>query len=192
MSLQAILAFLLLAPLASAQESAWEAKLEKAFQGGKVVLDLSVGGYKILPCSEAGKIRVRWATQHPEQMEDAKVQVTVEGGEARIRTRGPRNDFRVEIELPARTDLEARLSIGELVVKGIEGNKDLRCRIGEIQVEVPNPQTYGHVDASVKIGELSAQPFGTSKDGFFRSFCWEGRGAYNLEAKVGIGEVKFK
>lgn len=192
MRLQALLAFLLLAPLAQAQERSWEARLDNPFSGGKVALDLSAGGYRILPCAEAGKIRVRWATRRPEEMKKAKVQITVEDGVAHIRTRGPRNDFRVEIELPARTDLEARLSVGELAVKGIEGHKELRCRIGEIQVEVPDPGAYGHVDASVKIGELSARPFGASKDGFFRSFCWEGKGAYRLEARVGIGEVQLR
>jgi len=190
----ALFSLLMVLPsLVHAQDRSWEAKLEQSFKaGGKVTLDLSAGGYRILPCGEEGRIRVRWSTKRADQMSDARVQVTVEGGEAHLRARGPKEDFRVEIEVPRRSDLQARLSVGELSVKGIEGHKELRCRIGEIQVEVPDAQAYGHVDASVKIGELSARPFGASKEGFFRSFCWDGKGSYRLEAKVGIGEVKFE
>lgn len=182
----------LVCSLAQAGDRAWEATQEQAFPaGGKVVLDLSAGGYRILPCAEDGKIRVRWATKRPDQMPDARVRITVEGGEARIQASGPKDDFRVEIELPVRSDLCARLSVGELSVKGIEGHKDLRCRIGEIDVEVPQPEAYASVDAAVKLGELNARPFGESKDGFFRTFCWEGKGTYRMDARVGIGEVTF-
>ena len=186
------LALLVLSPLAFAQDRSWEAKLDTEFRGGKVVLDLSAGGYKILPTAADGKIRVRWATKHVDQMKDAQVRVVVEGGEAHIRTRAPREDFRVEIEVPARVNLEARLSVGELSIKGIEGDKDLRCRIGEIHVAVPDPQAYGHVDARVKIGEIGGRPFGESKEGFFRTFCWEGKGSFRIDARVGIGEVRFE
>lgn len=183
----------LLCTLAQAGDRAWAAKQELAFPaGGKVVMDLSAGGYRIVPCAEEGKIRVRWATKRADQMPDARVQVSVEGGEAHIRTRGPKDDFQVEIEVPVRSDLCARLSVGELSIKGIEGHKDLRCRIGEIQVEVPQPEAYRSVDAAVKLGELDARPFGASHDGFFRTFCWEGKGAFRMEARVGIGEVQFR
>lgn len=186
------LALLACCPFAFAQDRAWQAKLDQEFRGGKVVLDLSAGGYTIRPNSEDGKIRVRWATKHARQMEDAHIKVTVQGGEAHIRTRGPKDDFRVEIDVPARVDMQARLSVGELSIQGIEGSKDLRCRIGEIRVAVPDPQAYGHVDAKVKIGEIGGRPFGAFKEGFFRSFCWEGKGPHRIDASVGIGEVKFE
>ena len=192
MKLLTTLALLVFSPLAFAQDRSWEAKLDTEFRGGKVVLNLSAGGYKILPTSAEGKIRVRWATKRADQMEDAQVKVTVKDGEAYIRTRGPKDDFRVEIEVPVRSSLRARLSVGELSIQGIEGDKDLRCRIGEIHVAVPDPQAYGHVDARVKIGAIGGRPFGGSKDGFFRSFCWEGEGSFQMDARVGIGAVRFK
>jgi len=154
--------------------------------GGRVKMDLSAGEYVIRGSSPDGKIHLRWKAE-----DDARVRIHMDakGGDARIHTDGPRNHFRVEIDLPPRIDMKVRLSVGELSIKGIEGNKDIRCRVGDLLIEVGDEKEYRQVEASVKIGDI--QGFGRGHSGFFRSLDFTGSGTYDLIARLGIGDIRF-
>lgn len=184
--------FLTAASLAFGQARAWEESTERAFAaGGQAVLRLSAGGYKVV-AGEEGKVKVRWSTKKAHQMPDARVTVEVKGTEVFIKTRGPKDDFRVVVELPRRTHLDARLSVGELAVSDLEGHKELDLNIGELRVDVPDIAQYRSADASVRIGDLSAKPFKCHEDGFFNRLRWTGSGPYILSARVGIGDITFR
>jgi len=149
-------------------------------------MDLGAGGYKLRGVSTDGKIHVRW---HADDADEVRVSLDVKGTEARLRTRGPHHHFEVEIDLPSRTDLKVSLSAGELDIRGLEGDKDLRCHAGDIKVVVGSFADYRHADASVKIGDL--QGFGETHSGFFRSLEWSGPGKYELHATLGAGELRI-
>jgi hypothetical protein len=165
-------------------------RIERPFAaGGKVRLDLSAGSYRI-EGRQADAIVVRWATRHAGQKVHAKVEPR--GKEAFIEIDGPRNDFRVDIELPSVSDLDLELSAGELTIREITGSKEVSVWAGEIAIDVGDSAKYRHVDASVRFGEINARPFNVSKEGIFRSFKWDGQGGYNLRARLFAGELTLR
>jgi hypothetical protein len=175
-----------------AQRSGPAQSIERNFApGGTVKMDLAAGEYVIRPGASADKVNVRWRTDKPEKAEHVRVTVEVEGSECRIVARGPRNSFHVEVELPSRADLHVHLSAGDINVRGIEGNKNIECRAGDITVDIGRADDYGPVDASVRIGDFEAPPLGASKGGFARKFKWQGPGKYALHAHVGVGSLSF-
>jgi hypothetical protein len=117
--------------------------------------------------------------------------VTISGAVATVRTTGPRNNFRVEIDVPQRVDLDVELSAGDLTVRGIEGNKTLSMWAGDVTIDVGDPGQYRRVDATVRAGEISASPFGRSTGGLFRSLHWKGPGNYILDARLTAGDLKL-
>ena len=167
-------------------------RVERAFvSGGTVDLELAAGEYTI-SASPDDRIRVQWQTNRPEDMDNVDVDVDIKGSHARIQTDGPlRDGMTVRIELPRRTHIVARLSAGELRLSGIEGSKDVEARAGELTIATGGPQHYRRVDASVRIGELSATPFKVDTGGFFRSFTWSGTGQYELQAHLTVGELRL-
>ncbi len=169
----------------------FSASLERGFTpGGMVRLDLSAGEYRVRK-GDDNRVRLVWHTRTPGQMDEVRVRADVRGSEASIWTSGPRRSFRVEIELPGRSDLFVRMTAGALRIAGIEGNKDVRLRAGELHVEVADADRYGHVDASVTAGDLFARMFGVSTGGLWRSFRHEGRGPYTLRARLWAGDLRL-
>lgn len=151
-------------------------------QGSTLRMKLSAGGYRIRAGSTQDRIRVSWDRT-------AEVEFTGTGAEARLRVKGPRNNFRVEIEVPARLNLDIDMSVGEVDIAGIQGDKHIDLNIGEVRVQVPDTGAYKHVEAALKIGEIHARPFNVVREGFFRNFEWTGTGTHTLEVRLGIGEV---
>lgn len=102
---------------------------------------------------------------------------------------GPQNDVHVTIEEPRACALEVRMSAGDLTVEGITGDKDLELYAGDLIIDVGDPKTYAHVDASVLAGDIEAKPFGESHGGLFRSFEKTGAGTGRLHARVLAGDL---
>jgi hypothetical protein len=164
-------------------------RIERPFAaGGKVRLNLSAGSYRI-EGRQADTIVVRWTTEHAGQKVDARVEP--HDKDAYVYIDGPRNNFRVDIELPAVSDLDLDLSAGELAIREITGSKNVSAWAGEISIEVGDSAKYRRVDASVRFGEIDARPFNVTKGGIFRSFKWDGQGGYNLRARLFAGELKL-
>jgi hypothetical protein len=169
--------------------------VERSFApGGTVQLDLSAGDYRLTSGTD-NRVRVGWHTLTAEQLAESKVSVTVRGKEAEILTSGPRgpgrSDFRVEIELPRRSDLRLRMTAGDLSIAGIDGHKDVKLRAGDLTIEVDDPTAYGLVDAWVTAGDITARPFGFSTGGLFRKFAHTGPGRYELRASLWAGDLKL-
>ena len=158
--------------------------------GGLVTMHLSAGEYNV----EAGRdneIHVRWDTRNAGDLSRVKVSVQTTATDAMIKTDGPHNGFRVTIELPARSDLDTRLSAGELRIGGIEGSKRVRCWAGDLEIDVGRADDYGDVRASVIAGEIAASAFHVNKDGLFRSFETKGPGTYSLDARLTAGSMRL-
>ena len=165
--------------------------VEKAFaKGGRIRFDLSAGDYNIRG-RMIDAVKVQWHTRDVRDMRSVRADVTVSGAVATVRTNGPRNNFRVEIEVPQRVDLDVELSAGDLTVRGVEGNKTLSMWAGDVTIDVGDPGQYRRVDATVRAGEISASPFGRSTGGLFRSLHWKGPGSYILDARLTAGDLKL-
>jgi hypothetical protein len=165
--------------------------LERPFAAsGRIKMNLSAGEYRISGSPDA-KIRVLWSVRDPEQLAKVKARVDVHGQDATVSTDGPRNNFKVAIQVPARADLHVRLTAGELTVEDIQGNKDVELHAGEVDIDVGRAEDYHHVDAAVWAGEIKATPYHVSKEGLFRSFDWSGKGPYRLHAHLKAGELRL-
>ena len=176
----------------AAQDAKRNDQVERAFKpGGRIVMDLSAGGYTIRGGS-ADSIKVRWSTRDPRDMSSVRTDVVVAGSEATVRTRGPKNNFKVDIDVPALADVLIDLSAGEVDMKGVEGNKNISMWAGEVRMDVGDAQLYKLVDVTVRAGEINARPFGGAKGGLFRSYRWDGPGKYSIIAKLAAGEVNLR
>jgi hypothetical protein len=171
-----------------AQENPNEGRAEEKFRsGGLIRIHLSSGGYTIR-AADSDSIVVSF-----EQPRTVKVGIKTGDSGADVFVRDtPHGNFHAKIEVPRRSDLWVRLSAGELKIEGVEGNKDVEAAAGDVYVEVPHPDEYGHRDASVTAGDLNASAFEISKGGLFRSFHQEHYGKYRLHAHVGAGNLTLR
>lgn len=180
------LAVLLLAPLGAQAKT-----IERQFvSGGTVQLDLSAGDYDIV-ASPDNRIRIT-LTDRGKDNPDAYVDIDIKGSTASIETDGPMTDgLDVRIELPRLTNIVLKLSAGDLKVAGVEGSKDVSAGAGDVSIAVGPRDQYRHVNASIRIGDLNAEPFNVRKEGLFRSFEWSGNGKYDLRAHLTVGDLKL-
>ena len=105
---------------------------------------------------------------------------------------GPSNEVTITVQVPRNSSLSVRIMAGDVEVKDITGNKDVKLGAGNLTLEVGNAADYSHVEASVTTGSIEADPFGESRGGLFRSFEKFGKGKYKLEAHVGAGDLTLK
>ena len=190
-ALAALLLTFVAAPRAADDDVRYSDSLERAFApAGIVRLDLSAGDYRIRRGDDE-RIRVTWYTRSAERLNQVWVKATVKDKTAAISTSGVRGRARFEIELPRRSDLHLRMTAGDLSIAGIEGNKDVFLRAGDLDIEVPEPDQYRQVRASLVAGDLTARPFGFTTGGLFRSFDHSGPGRYNLRVRLWAGDLRL-
>ncbi len=185
----------LLVPLAAlhAQSNSYEKVVQQPFaSGGTIRLHLEAGGYTIRAAS-SDNIVVTYPPNRNGESSGVKVEIKPTASRADVYVRNtPRNNFSATIEVPRHSNLWARLSAGELSIEDIEGDKDVELWAGQINIDVPHPDVYGHRDASVLAGSLEASAFNISKGGLFRSFRQEGPGKYRFHAHVTSGEIDVR
>jgi hypothetical protein len=159
----------------------------------KLSLDLRSGDYKVVG-STAEKVSVRTTGDRAEKGREVSLTFKHMNNHAELRmTGGPINNGpSILIEIPKASNLTVRLPFGDLNIEGVSGDKDVEMHAGDLNIEVGNPADYAHVDASVNAGDLSAGPFGETKDGLFRSFEKSGPGRYRLHAHVGAGDLNLR
>jgi hypothetical protein len=181
---------LLITGLGHAQTQGPEASVQHKFaSGGTIRLHLESGGYTISPI-DSDNIVVTCRTHSESSLKQVKVAIKPSGSTADVVIADtPNGNFNAVIEVPRQANLWVRLSAGDLVVEGVEGDKDLEVRAGHMQVDIPHPEEYGHCDASVLAGGLNASAFDVAKGGLFRSFEHQGPGKYRLHAHVTTGAI---
>ena len=185
---------LLLVSIVAAQTTPVEDFMQRPFSAGKkVYLKLASGDYSIR-AGRDDRILVRWVIKKPSHRDalmDQKVKIETFAASANVRTDDIGRDARFVIEIPSQSDVYLRMHAGDVEVKGIEGNKDIRMTAGDLEIDV-NPASYSNVDASVTFGDLDARPMRVSKGGMWRSFEWQGSGKYSLRAKLFAGDLTLR
>jgi hypothetical protein len=185
------LALLLLTPcMAAGPGTPNEPQAKQPFApGGYIRLHLSPGGYTITN-ADADAIQVTYTTPHSDELKKVKVKIQANASSADVSVSDtPHNNFQATIEIPSRSNLHVRMFAGEVVIEGIEGDKDVEVSAGRIEIKIPHPEEYGRRDASVHAGSIEASAFNISKGGLFRSFTQKGSGKYRLHAHVATGEI---
>ena len=170
----------------------YERVVQQSFaSGGTVRLHLEAGGYTIKAAS-SDNIVVTYSA-NSDDLSRVRVEIKPMASRVDVYVRNtPHNNFNATIEIPRHSNLWARLSAGELSIEDVEGDKDIELWAGQINVDVPHPDAYGHRDASVVAGSLEAGAFNISKGGLFRSFRQEGAGKYRFHAHVTTGEIDVR
>ena len=165
--------------------------VERAFpEGGKVALQLASGDYTVR-AGASDRIVVRWTPDRHARIKDVhdlRVSVRVTGSTGTIVTSGETDHMDFVIELPARSDVHLRMRAGEITLQGIDGHKDIRMTAGELKVGVRR-ETLASAHASVTFGDLDARALGISKSGIKRTLDWFGGGDYELDARLGAGDL---
>jgi hypothetical protein len=176
-------------PAQSTAETAPVVKLDKPFAAaGNIEMQLDGGDYTIKASADE-HVRVSFAGNKG----DAIAALDASGERAKLTIRDtPHNNFRAVVEVPATSDLTVHLSGGNLDVAAITGNKDIDSKAGNVVIATPNANDYGAVDAAVKVGDLSAGPFGESGSGLAPHLKWSGPGKYTLRANLGAGNLQLK
>ncbi|MBV9885347.1 MAG: hypothetical protein JO119_02260 [Acidobacteria bacterium] len=159
----------------------------------KLTLDLRSGDYHVVG-STAQKIAVRTTGDRAEKGRDISLTFKHKNSHAELKlTGGPTNNGpSIQIEVPKSSNLIVRLPFGDLSIDGVSGDKDVEMHAGDLNIEVGDPASYAHVDASVGAGDINAGPFGENKDGLFRSFEKSGPGHYRLHAHIGAGDLNLR
>jgi hypothetical protein len=175
---------------AAEPDAASAPQIRQAFaSGGYIRLQLSPGGYTITH-TDANEIQVTYQTSNPDEFKKVKVKIQTNASSADVSVSDtPHNNFHATIEIPSRSNIRVRLFAGEVVIEGVEGDKDVEVRAGRIEIKIPHPEEYGRRDASVHAGSIEASAFNVSKGGLFRSFTQKGTGKYRLHAHVATGEI---
>jgi len=164
---------------------------QKFSSGGSVRMHLEAGDYEIR-ASDADEIVVTCRSEDPEKLDHVRVELNASGGTAQLYIRNtPHNDFHVSIDVPRQSDLWVRLSAGNMRVGDIEGSKDIETNAGDLTIQVPHPEIYGHSDASVWAGDINAAAFAVNKSGLFRSFRQSGPGKYRLHVHLLAGDLNI-
>ena len=174
---------------ASAPDQPMAVKEDKPFaSGGSVELQLDGGNYEIHPAS-GDRIRISFGGNTG----TAIAELTTAGTHANVSIKNtPSNNFKASIEVPQTTDLILHLSGGNLEMGAITGNKDIDSKGGNVEIAVGDSKDYSSVDASVKLGNLDAGPFGKTDSGIGNHLAWSGNGKYTLHANLGAGNLELK
>jgi hypothetical protein len=157
--------------------------------GGELRMQIRSAGLKIVGSND-NKVRVNYTGKNVADTGKVKVSFTMKGsvGELRIGG-GSRNDFQIEVHVPANTNLYLRNPAGDLEISGVNGDKDISLHAGDIHINTGSPQEYADVDLSSRVGDINAGPFAASKSGFFRHFHQQGSGKYHLHVPMGAGDI---
>jgi hypothetical protein len=167
--------------------------VERSFPpGGVINMSLSAGGYRLTGVA-TNQIRVSWRTRRPSDERRVRVTIDVQGDRtAFVHTSGPKEGLHFDIEVPQKATLNVELSAGDLQIRGVEGSKDVSVWAGDVGIDVGDPAAYRRVNASVRFGDLDARPFKVEKGGIFRSFDWDGKGGYELRARLFAGDLQLR
>lgn len=164
-------------------------RVQKPFvAAGNIEMQLESGDYVVRAAPDEN-IRVSFGGNTGA----AVAELTIDGTRANLAIRDtPHNNFRATIEAPKMADLVIHLTAGNLEIAGIAGNKEIDSKAGNVEVSTPNPNDYGTVEGSVKVGNLNGGPFGDSGSGLSPHLKWSGPGKYQLRATLGAGNLDLK
>jgi hypothetical protein len=171
-------------------ERSYESALEP---GTHLRIDARSGDIDIVGSSEP-RLVVTCDVDHSRNPRSVQIQFTSSPNSADLRiSGGPRDRFRMRIQVPDHLNLTVRGTAGDLDLEGVTGDKDISLRAGDLTIQVGSPEDYARTEASVKAGDLRARAFGVNKGGLFRSFKHTNpNGKYRLEAHLIAGDLTLK
>ncbi len=191
------------AAVAAAQSPQIYVQEQPLAAGGTVVLTMNVGDVKILPATGSSRVRLEIHTTRSvdrQAMAGWVHRFEVAANRATLDLQMPKDrehcsdcygGIDVVLYVPERSDLKADLGVGDLTIRGVQGNKDVHTGVGDLRLAVGDPAEYGHVETQTRIGDVhDVLNQGSPSDGILghtEDFSLSGR--YHLRASTGIGDV---
>lgn len=175
-------------------------KVEPFATGRQVNLNLNVGDVNIQPVSGDRELRLVITPRHPvssARMQNWIGQFDVSGSQANIRLQLPKlASAHVELYVPASTALNVRAGVGNLVIDGIRGDKDVDLNVGNLVLKGMNREDYASAKLRTDVGNLSDNVFpgfSARRAGFVGRFEEaKGPGKFNIRAHVGTGNIELQ
>lgn len=157
--------------------------------GSHLRMHLRSGDFRIIGRDD-NRILVHFAGKNSENARSLTVRLeqSSDGKDLRV-SGGPKNELQVTVEIPRSTDLYVRMRGGDLDVKSVLGNKDIKLVGGDLTIDAGNPDDYAQVSASVRFGDVYAPAFGEPKGWIGGSVRETGPGKYRLTAHVFAGDL---
>lgn len=180
-------------PAAAATQGETRTETRAFAPGGSLRLTMRTGDVRIVR-GDTNQIRVRYTSEsrRSDFAERVTLRFDVRGKDATINFHMPTHgDVAVEVEVPAQTDLRVNLSVGDLTVRGVEGNKDLEVHVGDIEVERVTQASYRRLEASTHIGDITTAEYVRVRGWIGNSVKSAGTGAYRVHVHTGIGDIMF-
>jgi hypothetical protein len=198
---QAVLLCLVLVPLCAAHDfHDWKyeethSDTREFSPGGMLHVHLKVGDLHIRR-ADANKISLRYTVKsHNESnVKNSSVDFDVRGSDATVDFHAPTTsstEFDVELEVPANTNVDVHMKVGDLTVENVEGDKDLELGVGDIRI-IREPSTYRLVRASTGIGDVNSDGYGETSGWLGKTLKYNGEGKYELRAHVGVGDITLE
>ena len=186
-------------PQASAQTSDSLLKTQAFAPGQTVRVDINVGDLHILPSPDDHQIRLEIQPKHgasSAEMQSWIRQFDVTGNQANVRLHMPKHGDRsgqVTLYVPSTTALNVDLGVGDVVLDGISGDKDLSIDVGDLKIGGLNPSEYGIVKNGTGIGDVEDKVFSAQQSGWLgKSEKVTGSGKYHIRARVGVGDIRLQ
>jgi hypothetical protein len=163
--------------------------------GGMLHVRMSVGDLHIKR-GVANKINLRYTvkSRRERNVKESRVDFDIRGNDASIEFHAPtggNTQFDVELEVPASTNLDVHLKVGDMRVENIEGDKDLELSVGDIRV-AKGTSSYRLVRASTGIGDVNGDGYGETSGWLGKMLKYHGDGKYELRAHVGVGDITLE
>jgi hypothetical protein len=163
--------------------------------GGMLHVHLKVGDLHIRR-GDANKISLRYTikSRHESNVKNSSVDFDVRGSDATLDFHAPttsNTSFDVELEVPANTNVDVHIKVGDLTVENVEGDKDLELGVGDIRV-TREPSSYHLVRASSGIGDVNSDGYGETSGWLGKTLDYHGEGKYELRAHVGVGDITLQ
>ena len=171
-------------------ERAFETRIQP---GTDLRIDTRSGNIDIVGSPEP-KLIVSCEVDKSGRWDDVQVKVAGSGNSTDLKVSGgPRDRFRVRIQVPDRMNLTLRCTAGDVDIRGIEGDKDVSLTAGDLDIDVGSARDYARTHASVTAGDLNARAFGVNKGGLFRSFKqMNPDGKYRLDVRLFAGDLTLR
>lgn len=99
------------------------------------------------------------------------------------------------VKIPAKLAIEVEMGVGEIRINDLSNTLILELGVGEVKVNTADID-FGHITASVGVGDSSIRGFGSGRDNE-RSFVsaesyYEGEGEFDIEIELGVGDISIR
>jgi len=133
-----------------------------------------------------------------------QVRVEIQGADHQVRiqtlypSRRPWRPFRGEsklsvnfrIKMPYDANLKLHSVNGDVAVRGVLGNQELRVNYGDIEIDVPSTYRLRSLDARAWLGYVQSDLHGEDAAGFGRQLSfWNPTGDQEIKVRVRLGGV---